>query len=143
LLLHRHIFERKIQLPQSVIKHALISAAIIGLLSGCGSVADGGSSSGGRSSDGSNGARNITVSWIPPIANTDESVLEDLAGYRIYYGTASRDYSDSSAIDNPGLSSFVVEGLGEATWCFVMTAINEQGIESSYSEEVCLMVTTS
>jgi hypothetical protein len=131
-------------MPHSVIKHALISAAIIGLLSGCGSVADGGgsSSSGGSRSDGSNGARNITVSWIPPIANTDESVLEDLAGYRIYYGTASRDYSDSSAIDNPGLSSFVVEGLGEATWYFVMTAVNDQGIESSYSEEVSLMITT-
>jgi hypothetical protein len=135
-------------MPQSVIKHVLISAAIIGLLIGCGGGAGGGSSSDGfnvgSSSDGSNGAKNVTVSWTPPIANTDESVLEDLAGYRIYYGsTTSRDYSGPIEIDNPGLSSFVIEGLGEATWCFVMTAINDQGIESSYSEEVCLMVTTS
>jgi hypothetical protein len=123
-------------MPQSVIKHVLISAAIIGLLIGCGGGA-------GGSSDDSNGAKNVTVSWTPPIANTDESILKDLAGYRIYYGTTSLDYSDSLAIDNSGLSSFVVEGLGEATWYFVMTAINDQGIESSFSEEVSLRVTTS
>jgi hypothetical protein len=130
-------------MPQSVIKISLIFAALIYLLSGCGSTD--GSGSGGGSSSGINGkgAGNATVSWTPPTENTDGSVLgADLAGYRVYYGTSSRDYSNSVEIDNPGLSSVVVEGLAETTWYFVMTAVNTSGIESSYSDEVSLSVTT-
>ena len=128
-------------MPQSVIKYSLIVAALATLLSGCG-----GSSGGGGSSDVSSGKGpgNATVSWIPPTENTDGSNLgADLAGYRIYYGTSSGDYSNSLEISNPGLSSVVVEGLDEATWCFVMTAVNTIGIESSFSEEACLNVSTS
>ena len=128
-------------MPQSVIKYSLIVAALATLLSGCG-----GSSSGGGSSDVSSGKGpgNATVSWIPPTENTDGSNLgADLAGYRIYYGTSSGDYSNTLEIANPGLTSFVVEGLDEATWCFVMTAVNTIGIESSFSEEACLNVSTS
>jgi hypothetical protein len=133
-----YLREGTLQMPQSVIKHVLISAAIIGLLIGCGGGA-------GGSSDDSNGAKNVTVSWIAPDENTDGSQLVDLVGYRIYYGTSPGSYSDPIEIDNipGGLYSYVVEGLGEATWYFVMTAINDQGIESSFSEEVSLRVTTS
>ena len=127
-------------MPQSVIKQSLIFAALICLLSGCGSSGD----TSGDSSSSARGAGNATVSWTPPTENTDGSVLgADLAGYRVYYGTSSRDYSNSVEIDNPGLSSFVVEGLAETTWYFVMTAVNASGIESSYSEEVSLSVTTN
>lgn len=128
------------QMPLSVIKHALMSAAIIFLLSGCGS-GDGGGSGGGIGGSPT-GARNVTVSWTPPLSNTDGSSLLDLAGYKIYYGTSSRAYSSSLAIDE-GLASFVLEGLGEATWYFAMTAVNDAGIESNYSEEVSFRVTTN
>jgi hypothetical protein len=131
-------------MPQSVIKYSLIFATLAYLLSGCGGGGSGGGSGGSSSDISGKGAGNATVSWTPPTENTDGSVLgADLAGYRIYYGTSSRDYSNSLEIDNPGLSSFVVEGLDEAIWCFVMTAVNTSGIESSYSEEACLSVTTS
>ena len=125
-------------MPQSVIKYSLIVAALTTLLSGCGSSGGGGSSSSGK------GPGNALVSWMPPTENTDGSDLgADLAGYRIYYGTSSGDYSNTLEIANPGLTSFVVEGLDEATWCFVMTAVNTIGIESSFSEEACLNVSTS
>ena len=132
-------------MPQLAIKYSLIVAALTTLLSGCGSSSGGGGSS-DVSSDVSSGKGpgNATVSWIPPTENTDGSNLgADLAGYRIYYGTSSGDYSNTLEIANPGLSSVVVEGLDEATWCFVMTAVNTIGIESSYSEEACLSVSTS
>lgn len=125
-------------MPQLAIKYSLIFATLTTLLSGCGSSGGGGSSSSGK------GSGNALVSWMPPTENTDGSDLgADLAGYRIYYGTSSGDYSNTLEIANPGLSSFVVEGLDEATWCFVMTAVNTIGIESSYSEEACLSVSTS
>jgi hypothetical protein len=132
-------------MPQSVIKCSLIFATLIYLLSGCGSSGGSGGSGGGGGGSGisGKGAGNATVSWTPPTENTDGTVLgADLAGYRVYYGTSSRDYSNSVEIDNPGLSSVVVEGLAETTWYFVMTAVNTSGIESSYSDEVSLSVTT-
>ena len=134
-------------MPQSVLRYSLILAILTYLLSGCGGGAGGGSSDGSSISStgtGDRGLGNATVSWTPPTQNTDGSNLgADLAGYRVYYGTSSRDYNNSLEIDNPGLSSVVVEGLDETTWYFVMTAVNTSGVESSYSEEVSLSVTTN
>ena len=76
------------------------------------------------------------LSWLPPTENTDKSVLTDLAGYKIYYGTSTGIYKTPIIINNPGLSSFLVENLAIADWYFVMTAFNSSGIESSYSIEV-------
>jgi len=136
-----YLREEFIQMPQSVLRYSLIFTILAYLLSGCGAGAGG---SEGGSSTGDKGRGNATVSWTPPTQNTDGSNLgADLAGYRIYYGTSSRDYSNSLEIDNPGLSSFVVEGLAETTWYFVMTAVNSSGVESSYSEEVSLSVRTN
>jgi hypothetical protein len=76
------------------------------------------------------------MSWAPPTENEDNTTLTDLAGYRIYYGVSSGNYSDSIAIDNPGLSSYLIENLASATWYFSMTAVNSSGTESVNSLEV-------
>jgi hypothetical protein len=76
------------------------------------------------------------LSWTPPTQNTDGSVLTDLAGYKIYYGTASNNYSETITINNSGLSSYQIDNLTAADWYFVVTSINSSGIESSYSTEV-------
>ena len=101
------------------------------------------SSCGGTPSGNSNlgnlpGVNNGTalLSWLPPTQNTDNSVLTDLAGYKIYYGTSPGIYSTPIIINNPGLSSFLVENLAISDWYFVMTSFNSSGTESSYSIEV-------
>lgn len=76
------------------------------------------------------------LSWTPPTENTDSSPLTDLAGYKIHYGTSPGSYSDTITINNPGLTSYLVENLASADWYFVMTSFNSTGIESSYSSEV-------
>jgi len=76
------------------------------------------------------------MSWIPPTENTDDSPLTDLAGYKIYYGTSPGSYSDTEIINNPGLTSFLIENLASADWYFVMTSFNSSGVESDYSTEV-------
>jgi hypothetical protein len=74
-----------------------------------------------------------TLTWTPPTQNTDGSPLTDLAGYKIYWGTSQGSYSNSVTLNNPGLASYVVTNLVSGTYYFVATAINSQGVESSYS----------
>jgi hypothetical protein len=76
------------------------------------------------------------LSWTPPTENTDGSPLTDLAGYKIRYGNSPGSYSDTVTINNPGLTSYLIENLPSSDWYFVMTSFNSSGIESSYSTEV-------
>lgn len=75
------------------------------------------------------------LSWTPPAVNTDGSALTDLAGYRIYWGASSGSYTQSATLDNPGLTTYVVENLTAGNWYFVSTAMNAAGAESNYSNE--------
>lgn len=74
-----------------------------------------------------------TVSWLPPTQNTNGTPLTDLSGYRIDYGRDVADLDQSIAIDNPGITSYVVEHLSAGTWYFVVIALNRQSVESSPS----------
>ena len=74
-----------------------------------------------------------TVSWAPPTSRTDGTPLTDLAGYRVYYGTSSGTYPNKVQIDNPGVTTYVVENLAPATYYFVTTAFDATGAESDYS----------
>ena len=76
------------------------------------------------------------LSWTPPTENTDGSSLTDLAGYKIRYGTSPGSYGSTITINNPGLTSYLIENLASADWYFVMTSFNSAGTESSYSIEV-------
>lgn len=75
----------------------------------------------------------VTLSWTAPTENTDGSALTDLAGYRIYYGLAEGNYPNQVPIDNPGITTYVVENLSPDTYYFVTTALNSSGVESDYS----------
>ena len=78
----------------------------------------------------------VTVSWKPPTTNTDGTPLNGLSGFRVFYGTASGQYSQSISIQSPNITSVVVQGLSSGTtWYFVTTAVNSSGIESAYSME--------
>jgi hypothetical protein len=79
------------------------------------------------------GDGSVSLSWQAPSQNTDGSALTDLAGYRIYYGTTRGNYTEQVSIDNPGLTTYVVENLSSNTWHFVATAVNDDGIESDFS----------
>ncbi len=81
------------------------------------------------------GPKSVTLSWSPPTQNEDTSPLTDLAGYKIQYGTERGAYTKEIVLMNPGLTSYVVEGLIPATYYFVVRAINAEGIESENSNE--------
>ena len=75
----------------------------------------------------------MRLTWNPPTQNTDGSALTDLAGYRVHWGTSQDNYSSTVTIDDPGLSSYVVDQLTPATWYFSLTAINSAGLASGHS----------
>ena len=75
----------------------------------------------------------VTLSWTPPTQNTDGSPLNNLAGYRVYWGTSQGNYPNSVTITNPGLATYVVGQLTPAQWHFAVTAYTTAGVESAYS----------
>jgi hypothetical protein len=81
-----------------------------------------------------------TLSWTAPTQNEDGSDLTDLAGYKLYWGTTSGNYQDSVTIDNPSMTTYVVENLSPGTYEFVTTSYNELGVESRYSGAVTKVV---
>lgn len=82
-------------------------------------------------SQNQNGA--ATISWTPPTQNSDGSALTDLAGYSIVYGTDANAMTQVVQINNPGLSSFVVDDLAPGNWVFAVKSVNTAGAESSLS----------
>ena len=75
--------------------------------------------------------RSVTLSW-------DANSEPDIAGYRVYWGTSSgvydqfRDVSQNTA----SVSNLTVGGR----YYFAVTAYNEAGLESGYSEEISVIV---
>jgi hypothetical protein len=79
------------------------------------------------------GAGSVTLTWTPPTHNADGTQLTDLAGYRFYWGTEPGSYTNSVTVENPGISSYVVDGLFPCTYEFVVTAYNSAGFQSMAS----------
>jgi fibronectin type III domain protein len=78
----------------------------------------------------------ITFSWVPPTQNSDGSPITNLAGYKLHYGKSSTDYTQTLAVENAGLTRFVVDNLPSGTYYFAITAFNAQGLESPLSGEI-------
>jgi len=79
------------------------------------------------------GTGSATLAWSAPTQNEDGTPLADLAGYKIYYGVSQGNYPNQIRVDNPGLTSYVVDNLSPDTYFFVSTAFNNNGVESSFS----------
>ena len=77
----------------------------------------------------------VALNWVAPDENVDGTPLTDLAGYRIYYGTASRDYSGMVQVNNPAETSHTLS-LASGDYYVAMTALDQEGNESAYSNEV-------
>jgi hypothetical protein len=82
----------------------------------------------------------VTLSWMPPTANTDGSPLLDLAGYEIYWGPESGSYSDSFNISNPGITTYMVENLTAGAHYFAIKAISSGRVASDFSNEIVATV---
>jgi hypothetical protein len=74
-----------------------------------------------------------TLDWIPRTANTDGSLLTDLAGFNVRYGRSPDELTQVDKLANPGLSSYVVDNLSPGKWYFAISSYSANGAESSIS----------
>lgn len=74
-----------------------------------------------------------TLEWIPPVTTTSGATLTNLVGYRIYYGTDVTKLVQKVDVTNPGVATYVIEGLKPAMYYFAVTAIDARGAESARS----------
>jgi fibronectin type 3 domain-containing protein len=83
-----------------------------------------------------------SLSWQAPSQRTDGQslALSDIGGYRVYYGSSSSQYQFSVDINDATATSFVVTNLPLGTYYVVLTTIDVNGLESSYSNEVVKVV---
>jgi hypothetical protein len=72
-------------------------------------------------------AGDVTLAW-------DANSEPDLAGYKVYYGTASGIYGTPIVI--AAQTTYTITGLAPGTYYFAVTAYNTAGLESSFSNEV-------
>jgi len=100
-------------------------------------VGEGGSTSGGGGTTtppSSGGSGSATLSWQPPTTNTNGTAINNLAGYTVYYGTSTSNYT-SVKVANPGLTSYTVSNLPAGSYSFAVVAYNSAG-ESSQDSKV-------
>ena len=93
---------------------ASVSLAAFSITVAAASTAGGGS--------GGTGISTVDLAWVPPTENTDGSALVNLSGYKIYFGTSSKNYTKTITISNPGLTSYVIDSLAPGTYFFSVTA---------------------
>jgi len=74
-----------------------------------------------------------TLSWTPPTQNTDGTSLNDLAGYKVYWGTSQGNYTSSQTVSGAGTTSYMVQQLVPGKYYFVVTAFDADNNESGYS----------
>lgn len=84
-------------------------------------------------------AAEVTVTWTFATLNVDGTRLTDLAGAKVYYGTASSNYTHVLEVPGgqPGQTvACIVTGLvAEATYYLNGTAYNTSGLESDFCTE--------
>lgn len=79
------------------------------------------------------GSGAATISWLPPTQNSDGSPLTDLAGFVLVYGRSATQLDQSITINNPSVTTYVVENLTIGRWYFAVHATNRQGAMSERS----------
>ena len=83
---------------------------------------------------GTGGSNSLMLSWVAPTTNEDGSTLDDLAGYKLYYGTEPGQYSQVITVGD--FTTSEIGGLGSGTYYLTVTAYDIYGNESNFSNEI-------
>ena len=117
--------------------YVIVSAVLSFALAGC-SGSGGGASEGQQLALDDGGTQTLQLAWDAP---TDENGTpqDSIIGYYLYYGPESGTYDVSIDV---GLQETVVLSnlLAEQPYYFAVTAYDDLGNESDYSNEVCAIL---
>jgi hypothetical protein len=106
------------------------------MITACGG--GGGSVEGSGGSSGNASSNSATLIWEAPTTNADGTPRNDLAGFKIYYGTSPGNYTDS--IDAGNATTYTFSNLSNGTYYVAVTVYDLNGIESDYSSEVVKVI---
>lgn len=80
-----------------------------------------------------------TLRWQAPTQNVDGTPLSDLAGYVIYWGTSSRNYTGSQTINSATQTQWEAT-MSAGEYYFALTAFDSENNESGYSNEILKLI---
>jgi hypothetical protein len=82
----------------------------------------------------------LQLFWNAPTTNRDSSPLQDLAGYKLYYGESSGNYTTSVDVGKP--TTYTLPGLEVGhTYYMAVSAYDTAGNESALSAELIIVMT--
>ncbi len=87
------------------------------------------------------GSGSARVSWVAPATNTDGTALNNLAGFRVYYGNSTGALTRSTAINDVTARAATISSLTPGTWYFAVRAVNSSQGESTNSNIASKTVT--
>ncbi|MEK6253819.1 MAG: fibronectin type III domain-containing protein [Gemmatimonadales bacterium] len=76
----------------------------------------------------------LTLEWNAPTTDAVGRPLDDLAGYRLYYSPDHPSVEDAEVVDVGDVTRFTVTGLAAGNYLFAVTALDEDGNESEFSD---------
>jgi len=79
-------------------------------------------------------AADVSLTWGP-------SISPDITGYNVYFGNSSRTYGTPISIGNQ--TAYTVSGLSAGTHYFAVTALDVDGNESDFSNEISQVIGSS
>jgi hypothetical protein len=82
------------------------------------------------------GGDRARLSWNAPVTNTDGTVINDLTGFRILYGSSAATLDRTLAVNDVTARSATVTALTPGTWYFAVRAVNSRNRESGNSNVV-------
>lgn len=82
----------------------------------------------------------IAVSWIPATERVDGSLLDNLHGHRIHWGTEPGEFTDSMFVEGEEITAVVIEGLLPASYYLAATSVDTDGMESALSNAISVTV---
>jgi hypothetical protein len=84
----------------------------------------------------------VELSWTKPTHNTDGTPLVNLAGFKIFMGGTSRNYSTVIEYNNLTRDIYDLTSLPAGTYYFAMKSVNSENVESNYTGEVAICLRT-
>ena len=75
--------------------------------------------------------KSVTLSWVAPTLNTDGTILNDLAGYTITYGTIATSLNQSVTVTGAASTTYTIANLAPGTYYFSVTAYSSAGTQSA------------
>jgi hypothetical protein len=84
---------------------------------------------------------NVALSWNVPTQTIDGQTLQNLAGYRIHYGTNQNAMVNSIEVPSAGSNNYTVQNLkAGTTYYFAVRAITADGDESEISNVISRVI---